>query len=159
MKTKLGLKVWSWKVEPAKTALCVTHHPNTPLRLWQIVFCVIVIHPTQVAFSKKPYGECPTWLALCRGLCSRVHASYFCVKLKLSPHGQLVASCRAPWEPLPQHPFIPSTSLHITFIDSYQFSRSESLLLKFVLRPWNRPSVDLGEPAFNQDTSRCTRSN
>lgn len=35
VKTKLGLKVWSWNVEPAKTAPCVTHRPITSLRLWQ----------------------------------------------------------------------------------------------------------------------------
>lgn len=114
--------------------------------------------PTQVASCKNTPQGVPD-MAPCHGLCSRVHASHFCMKLKLSPHGQLVASCRAPWEPLPQHPFIPSTSLHITFIDSYQFSSSASLRVKFVSRPCNRRTVDLGEPAFNQDTLSRIRSN
>lgn len=74
---------------------------------------------------QKTPRECLAWLAGRHGLCSLVHATHFCVKLELSPHGQLVKSCRALWELQPQHPFIPSTSLCIMCIDSPRRTRLE----------------------------------
>lgn len=74
---------------------------------------------------QKTPRECLAWLAECHGLCSLVHASHFCVKLELSPHGQLVESCRALRELQPQHPFMPSTSLCIMCIDSPRRTRLE----------------------------------
>lgn len=75
---------------------------------------------------QKAPRECLAWLAGRHGLCSLVHATHFCVKLELSPHGQLVESCRALRELQPQHPFMPSTSLCIMCIDSPRRTRLET---------------------------------
>lgn len=125
-------------------------------------------HLTQACMPQEAPRECLAWLACCHGLCSLVHATHFCVKLKLSPHGQLVASCAALWALQPQHPLMPSTSLCTKFTDLPQFTCCKSRPKEFVLslargkqNQTLRPSTATGprpefdRPAFNQHASSC----
>lgn len=66
--------------------------------------------------------ECLAWLARCRGLCCLVRATHFCVKLKLSPHGQLVLSYGALQKLKPTHLFTPSISRYIIDVDPREFT-------------------------------------